>query len=537
MDPKFVVSLSGRDYPLYAGILAEAHERGLQSIETQLIQVPGEENGHTAIVKAVVRLKDGSYFEDYGDANPRNTSARVATALIRMASCVPLSSEILTRSGFKRHDQLVIGEEVLAYDLETDTCRWTPLLAVNVFEDPHPTVRFSSRSCSFVCTPDHSWVVTGQRTGTRLQRSVRPRLIKLHAFKRGQHIIQAATAESGSSAVSPREAAILGWLATDGNVRESMVTDRYGTFGPYLRATIYQSKPQYISVLRELLGEDASELTEKPRDRDFRAYGGRVSQCKESHRWQLKTSFVRKLYRNAEIERLEELPDLVLRLSAPARAAMLEAMLQAEGHHKGGGRWVFYQRKAWVIEAFVLLATLEGRALGASTGKGVRWDQRALRSNRYLTVEYLLVEPEGDQPVWCPTTRYGTWVMRQEGMVSITGNTRAKGRALRDAINVGQTMLEELPDLEEQGTPEPRGAAVVYRAEPQPRAVIAEPPAQAAAEALSPAPAAAANGSARSICSTPGCGKALTKGQFDVSTQRFGQPLCPSCQKSHVKAG
>jgi hypothetical protein len=86
MDAKFIVNLSGRDYPLYAGILGEAHERGLQAIETQLIQIPTAENDHTAIVKAVVRLKDGSVFEDYGDANPRNTNARIATALIRMAS-------------------------------------------------------------------------------------------------------------------------------------------------------------------------------------------------------------------------------------------------------------------------------------------------------------------------------------------------------------------------------------------------------------------------------------------------------------------
>lgn len=85
MDPKFVVSLSGREYPLFAGILAEAHERGLQSIETQLIQIPTDENAQTAIVKAVVRMKDGSTFEGYGDANPRNVNPRIATATIRMA--------------------------------------------------------------------------------------------------------------------------------------------------------------------------------------------------------------------------------------------------------------------------------------------------------------------------------------------------------------------------------------------------------------------------------------------------------------------
>jgi hypothetical protein len=204
MDAKYIINLSGRDYPLFAGILNEAHERGLQSIETQLIQIPSAENDNTAVVKAVVTMKDGTRFEDYGDASPRNCSARVATALIRMAS------------------------------------------------------------------------------------------------------------------------------------------------------------------------------------------------------------------------------------------------------------------------------------------------------------------------------------------------TRSKGRALRDAINVGQTMLEELPDLEEHGPSEsaPRAHAVVYRAAPQTRSLVAEPPARAAAaEAPAAVPAAAANGDGKPTCSAPDCGKGLTKGQYDVSMQRFGQPLCPSCQKGHVKAG
>jgi hypothetical protein len=85
VDPKFVVQLSGREYPLFAGILAEAHERGLQSIETELIQLPTEENGHVAVVKAVVMMKDASTFHGYGDASPKNVNPRIATALLRMA--------------------------------------------------------------------------------------------------------------------------------------------------------------------------------------------------------------------------------------------------------------------------------------------------------------------------------------------------------------------------------------------------------------------------------------------------------------------
>jgi hypothetical protein len=86
MDQKFIMNLSGRDYPLWAGILSEAHDRGLQAIKTELIQIPGTDNDNTAIVKAIVLMKDGSVFEDFGDASPRNCSSKIANALIRMAS-------------------------------------------------------------------------------------------------------------------------------------------------------------------------------------------------------------------------------------------------------------------------------------------------------------------------------------------------------------------------------------------------------------------------------------------------------------------
>jgi phage FluMu protein Com len=33
------------------------------------------------------------------------------------------------------------------------------------------------------------------------------------------------------------------------------------------------------------------------------------------------------------------------------------------------------------------------------------------------------------------------------------------------------------------------------------------------------------------------CGKALTKGQHDVSMRAYQRQLCPACQKSHAKLG
>ena len=68
----------------YAGVLALAHEDGLRSIRTQLVQIPSKENGQTAIVTAAVRTNKG-IFTGIGDANPGNVNRRIAPHLIRMA--------------------------------------------------------------------------------------------------------------------------------------------------------------------------------------------------------------------------------------------------------------------------------------------------------------------------------------------------------------------------------------------------------------------------------------------------------------------
>lgn len=37
-------------------------------------------------------------------------------------------------------------------------------------------------------------------------------------------------------------------------------------------------------------------------------------------------------------------------------------------------------------------------------------------------------------------------------------------------------------------------------------------------------------------CSRPDCSKPLTRGQHDVSVRAFGQPLCPTCQRTQARA-
>ncbi len=84
MREEYMIERQGKRFVLYAGLLEEAHSRGLRSIETELLQVPDHENGEVAIVRAVVRTEDGK-FTGIGDASPENVNRTIAPHVIRMA--------------------------------------------------------------------------------------------------------------------------------------------------------------------------------------------------------------------------------------------------------------------------------------------------------------------------------------------------------------------------------------------------------------------------------------------------------------------
>lgn len=101
-----VVSLKGKDFPLYKGVLREAHENGLLALEVTVLQYPSEANGQSAVCQAIATFSgpDGRdrVFCEIGDADPRNCGAMIVPHRIRMSA---------TRAkGRALRDALGIGE-------------------------------------------------------------------------------------------------------------------------------------------------------------------------------------------------------------------------------------------------------------------------------------------------------------------------------------------------------------------------------------------------------------------------------------------
>lgn len=127
----------------------------------------------------------------------------------------------------------------------------------------------------------------------------------------------------------------------------------------------------------------------------------------------------------------------VLRMTSDQRRAFIYGMLLGEGTRSGIGERksvVFSQNPGPVLEAFSLACFMEGVAVsrvyrtvkvvnGTDRVNGrvtlLRKPMRMLSSMREVVTEIA--------DTWCPTTGLGTWVMRQNGVISITGNSLQGG--------------------------------------------------------------------------------------------------------------
>lgn len=88
MRKEFIVERQGKSFCLYAGLLDLAHQQGLKSLTTDLVQIPSEANNRVAICTATVVMEhDGNQrvFQGIGDAAVNNVAPAMAVCLIRMA--------------------------------------------------------------------------------------------------------------------------------------------------------------------------------------------------------------------------------------------------------------------------------------------------------------------------------------------------------------------------------------------------------------------------------------------------------------------
>ena len=116
LDDRFIMTIKGKEFVVYAGLLDLAHQKGLLKLEAKPVQYPTKENGFEAICSGFVESKDGEVYSDVGDANPRNCDEHVAKHILRVASTRAKARALrdFTNIGITCLDELGSLEDVIA---------------------------------------------------------------------------------------------------------------------------------------------------------------------------------------------------------------------------------------------------------------------------------------------------------------------------------------------------------------------------------------------------------------------------------------
>jgi len=313
---------------------------------------------------------------------------------------LPEDTELLTRRGFKHRTELALGEEVAAYDWSgTNTVVWSPLLAI--VTNSRPLVRMKNKSFDFRCSPEHAWIVQRPERGRMVRNTVRRQALQDIRGVHHARLVLAASTDESSSTLTPAEAAVLGWLVTDGHIGLKS-------------AQVYQ-KSFCADLLRDLQESGLAWNEQKERPDGIRTF-------------HLAQPSTRLLLRKAGYSTKDDLPSVVTQLSTEAQQRMLHAMMLAEGTANGTSRKrVFTQNAGPVLEAFQILSALTGQRLGALYPHKSQYGAKAWRqgyvNSPYTRLDTLTYEDLPEEPVWCPTVKEGAVIVRQGGQITITGNT------------------------------------------------------------------------------------------------------------------
>lgn len=330
-------------------------------------------------------------FTDYDNRNMVDAAMRMIYPFWSISE----DTEVMTRRGWKHYWELDKVDELLSLDKDTMLTHWDGLQYVNVYDYDGEAIHIKDRSSDFLCTPNHWWLVKKERKNSfdfvRAEK-LSPRM----AFpKAAKHDF------SDYSMLTPDEASLVGWLVTDGTIKQySMIIGQSN------------SKSKNVDIIRRLLTRNGwlyREWTEE-------CYNGTYM-----HLFRLNA--VAKNFINS-IFPAYTLVDIVSQLDEESAEAMWQAMWKAEGCERTG---CFVQLGNIVLDAFEMLTFLTGRfgtrGLHDSKRERPTWQFYVHKSRQFHNTARKFNRVPYHGKMWCPRVEHRTILIRRNNKVYWTGNT------------------------------------------------------------------------------------------------------------------
>ena len=327
--------------------------------------------------------------------------------------CCPATTRAMTKTGWKYHHELKVGEEILTFNPDSHSYQWDRL--EDKYFNPQYSgklIKVKNRNRYIEMTPDHTCYVWN--TSKRKYETV-----KAKNLNTAHRILRCANFNLTDKQIfDDRFVKLVGWLVTDGYIKRSVKKLVGGGDIEYLYGRIVQSKPDMVKVLKEL-------------DLNYHI------DTHNSDHGAFKANYVRHVFNipceifNQMVEEgldaglnwefLEKLPRRQLEI-------LYDTMMLGDG--TGQNRFCGKEKEVFFM---TLIQTMLGEASTFYQQEENCWRTRAIKS-KGVTCEHGVQEVDYEGLVWCPSVKTGFWVAENDGMVFITGNTIANVRVMLRAV-------------------------------------------------------------------------------------------------------
>jgi AAA domain/UvrD-like helicase C-terminal domain len=349
--------------------------------------------------------------------------------------CADDTTLILTRSGWKAHEDLIAGEQVLTLNPETRLSEWQPVLDIHRYQvEGEPLLSVEAESHSSLTTLNHRWPARDYRgrivfTDSRYlyeNPANYPSLVKA-----AMHSGFPDTPKYTDSFVE-----LVAWFWTEGHI----LSNKKGQIGAVTLTQSETANPENAARIRAALLDEFGP----PRPRLGRyqdpspAWAERWSHPGGNHRGNPDCRYWRFGLNNAAGRSLQDCaPGMILRpefilaltrsqLELFTRVSMLDDGYTQHAGDKSCG--VIRQKDRRRLEGFQFACTLAGYStvMRQSPRSGLWW--MWLKTGQFLHPRVLtshLVPYTGT--VWCPETANGTWFAKRNETTYFTGNSQGSG--------------------------------------------------------------------------------------------------------------
>lgn len=331
-------------------------------------------------------------------------------------ACVPMSTEALTRDGFKPYEELSVGDDVLGYD--KGVLKWTPIRKKFLMSDA-PLMEIANNHFKAVTTPDHMWVAK-KRTGRgRTRRHVDYFVQTRDVVKETTIKLSAVVSDESRLNITNEEAEIIGFAYSDGSITKSKKGHgpSRGANGDKIGFSVrlFQKKQDGIDYIEDLLSRWGGDYR-----KHIRASG--------IHVYVISPAMARDMWNRANLWESSDFEQFVLDLGTDQRKAFLDSIYVAEGFIDARKNTrIFAQNRGKFAKGISLAVFMNGgwpTTQVCKTTYDTPHTQLNIRDGKpYVTGQRLVKTAlEGKHQVWCVQTDLNSWVMRQGEMISLTGN-------------------------------------------------------------------------------------------------------------------